>query len=222
MIQDIQTMPFEWKDVITPVATLTAAWLGARLALTNDIRKKALDLKTERLERLAVECDSCLSNLNKSCMRVYQILEDLSGDYSRRITLVDVTRCLEESAKAGTVININKARQFQNTLEMHRQADFEEWKAIILPLLIHIDAVLASSSLATVDCMEELSRKYWEPAQVKNYSEKLAALAGPLPRYRQQLMARIAEDYRASLHPASPNIRVMTRRAWRAMQDFVR
>lgn len=215
-------MPFEWKEVIMPVATLTATWLGARLALNNDIRKKALELETMRLERLAVECDSCLSNLNKYCLRVYKILADLSGDYSRPITLADVTRRLEESAKAGTVINIDRARRFQNTLEMHRQADFEEWKAIILPLLRHIDAVLASPSLATVDCTEELSRRYWEPARVKNYSEELAALAGPLPRYRQQLMARIAGDYRASLHPASPNIRVMTRRAWRAMRDFVR
>ncbi|EPL7539937.1 hypothetical protein WJB51_001163 [Klebsiella pneumoniae] len=118
-------MSFEWKDLITPLATITAAWLGARLALTNDIRKKALELETVRLERLAVKCDSCLSNLNKYCMRVYKILEDLSGEYSRRITLADVTRCLDESAKAGTVINIDKARRFQNMLEIHRQADFE-------------------------------------------------------------------------------------------------
>lgn len=39
-------MSFEWKDLITPLATITAAWLGARLALTNDIRKKALELET--------------------------------------------------------------------------------------------------------------------------------------------------------------------------------
>lgn len=220
-MQEIQNMSFEWKDLVTPVATITAVWLGARLALTNDIRKKALELETVRLERLAVKCDSCLSNLNKYCLRIYNILEDLSGEYSRRITLADVTRCLDESAKAGTVINIDKARRFQNMLEIHRQADFEEWKAIILPLLKHVDAVLASPSLATVDCTEELSRRYWEPAQVKKYNQDLARLAGPLPRYRKQLMARIAGDYRASLHPASPNIRMMARRAWRAMRFFL-
>ncbi|WP_039032643.1 hypothetical protein [Leclercia adecarboxylata] len=210
-------MPFEWKDVITPVATLTAAWLGARLALKNGIRKKALDLETERLERLAVECHCAVSNLHIYCLRLHKTLKDLSKGYSENITAADLSRCLVESG-----IDTENAQRFQNTLELHRPGDFEEWKTRVVPLLEHIHAVIPSPSLATADCMEELSRMYGSPDQIKIYNEKLAELADKLPRYRQQLMARIAGDYRASLHPASPNIWMMTLRAWRAMQDFVR
>lgn len=215
-------MPFDWKDLITPLVTVTVVWLGARLALSNDMRKKVLELEITRLERLALECDSSLNNLHKYCGRVERILEDLSGGYTRRITLADVTQCLKKSAEAGTVIDIKAAQQFQNTLELHRQADFEEWKALILPLLVHLNTVLASPSLATDDSTEELSHLYWRPEQVKSYNEELAVLADPLPSYRQKLFERIAGDYQALLHPASPNVWAMTRKAWHAIRDFVR
>ncbi|HCE8859300.1 TPA: hypothetical protein NHV36_004522 [Klebsiella michiganensis] len=222
VIQEIQSMPFEWKDVISPVATVTAVWLGARLALNNDIRKKALELETERMERLAVECHSCLSNLNIYCMNLAKLLHDLSGGYEKAIMLADVTDGLTKSAAAGTRIDFQAVTAFQNTLEFHRPADFEEWKETILKLVLHLEQVIAAPSLATVDCTVELSRQRWEPGQTEKYNQKLAELASPLPRYRQQLIAHIAGDYRALLHPASPNIRVMTRRACRAMREFVR
>lgn len=215
-------MPFDWKDLITPVVTITAVWLGARIALSNDMRKKMMDLETTRLERLALECDSSLNNLHKYCGRIEKILEDLSGGYTKRITLADVTQCLKKSADAGTIIDIKSAQQFQNTLELHRQADFEEWKALILPLLVHINIVLASPSLSTDDCTEELSRLYWRPEQVKSYNEALAVLAGPLPSYRQQLFKRIGYDYQALLHPAPLNVWVITRKVCHSIRDFVK
>ncbi len=105
---------------------------------------------------MALECDKCLNNLYMNCMRVHKILEDLSGEYTKRITLAEVTQCLKKSAEAGTVIDIKAGQQFQNTLELHRQADFEEWKTLIHPLLLHINKVLASPSLSTDDllCVE--------------------------------------------------------------------
>lgn len=215
-------MPFDWKDLISPVVTVTAVWLGARLALNNDIRKKALELEAERLERLAVECHSAVSNLNKYCLRLWGILHDLSDGYSRQITAADLSRCLEDSAKAGAFIDIEAAHQFQNTLELHRQADFEEWKERVIPLLNLIHALLPAPSLATADCTEELSRMYGSPEHIKTYNDRLAELAGPLSVYRQELFARIARDYRTLLHPASPNIWVMMRKAWRTGRDFVR
>ncbi|EPW2085715.1 hypothetical protein ACWGTQ_004987, partial [Klebsiella pneumoniae] len=98
-------MLFNWKDLITPIVTVTAVWLGAKLALSNDMRKKVLELETTKLERLAFECDSCVNNLHMNCMRIYKIIEDLSGEYTKRITLAEVTQCLEKSAEAGTVID---------------------------------------------------------------------------------------------------------------------
>ncbi|HDU4042398.1 TPA: hypothetical protein RFN03_004771 [Klebsiella aerogenes] len=215
-------MLFNWKDLITPIVTVTAVWLGAKLALSNDIRKKVLELETTKLERLAFECDSCVNNLHMNCMRIYKIIEDLSGEYTKRITLAEVTQCLKKSAEAGTVIDTKAGQQFQNTLELHRQADFEEWKILILPLLLHINKVLASPSLANDDCTKELSRLYWKPEQAKSYNEELAVLAGPLPSYRQQLFKRIADDYQALLHPAPLNIWVITRKTCHSIRDFVK
>lgn len=215
-------MPFDWKDLITPVVTVTAVWLGAKLALSNDMRKKVLKLKTTRLEQLALECDRCVNNLHIICLKIHKIIEDLSGEYTKRITLAEVTQCLKKSAEAGTVIDIEAGQQFQNTLELHRQTDFGEWKTLIFPLLLHINKVLASPSLTNDDCTEELSRLYWEPEQAKSYNKELAVLAGPLPSYRQELFKRIADDYQALLHPAPPNVWKITRKACHSIRDFVK
>jgi len=215
-------MPFDCKDFISPVVAVTAVWLGAKLALSNEMRKIILTLETTRLERLALEGDCCLKNLHLYCMRVKNILEDLSEEYSKRITLADVTLCLKKSAETGTSVDNKALDQFQNTLELHRKADFQEWKELILPLMVHINVVLASPSLATDDCTVELSRLYWEPEQVKNYNKELAGLAGPLPSYRQRLFERIANDYKALIHPDSLNVWVLMRKVWHMIRDFVR
>ncbi|EFC56918.1 hypothetical protein [Enterobacter cancerogenus] len=89
-------MLFNWKDLIPPIVTVTAVWLGAKLALSNDMRKNVLKLETTRLERLAFECDSCVNNLHMNCMRIYKIIEDLSKEYTKRITLAEVTQCLKK------------------------------------------------------------------------------------------------------------------------------
>ncbi|MFH2360407.1 hypothetical protein [Klebsiella sp. KE9767] len=216
------TMSFDWKELITPIVTVMTVWLGAKFALSNEVRKTELDLETKRLERLALECNSSLNNLHKYCLRVTKILEDLSEKYTKRITLANVTECLKKSAEAGTSFDIEAAQQFQNTLELHRQADFEEWKKLILPLLKHLSEMLASPSLANDDSSEELSRQYLEPEVVKNYNQKLAELAAKLPSYRCQLFGRISDDYQALMHPASPNMWIMMRKARLAFHEFVR
>ncbi|MCT8156587.1 hypothetical protein H0Z14_27110, partial [Klebsiella aerogenes] len=53
-------MAFEWKEIITPVATLTAVWLGARFTLRNELRKKTLEIQSEKLELLFTECSNVL------------------------------------------------------------------------------------------------------------------------------------------------------------------
>ncbi|MCR4458603.1 hypothetical protein [Pseudescherichia sp. L3] len=215
-------MLFDWKELISPVVTVTAVWLGARLALSNDIRKKTLELETVRLERLVLECDSCLRNLNLYCMNVGKLLHDLSKGYEKSITLASVTQGLVKSAGVGIRIDFEAVKAFQITIELHRPADFKEWKRLILPLILHLDHVVASPSWATEECTEQLSRMSWRPEKVKNYNEELAALAVPLPSYRQQLIERIAGDYRALMHSASPNLWVMARKTWRAVLHFVR
>lgn len=213
-------MPFEWKEFITPAITMAGFWIAARLALRNEIRKKALELEAVHLERLAVECDSCLRNLHLYCMRVERLLHDLSDRYEKRVTLAELTDGLQKSANAGTAIDLNAARMFQNTLELHRPDDFAEWKALIVPLLNHINNIHASPSLATDDCTEELSRKYYSPEQAKIFNEELVSLASPLPAFRQQLFQRIAHDYRLLTHPAPLNLWTLLAKGRNAILAF--
>ncbi|XUA21489.1 hypothetical protein ACQVA2_21950 (plasmid) [Citrobacter sp. OP27] len=215
-------MAYEWKDAITPVVTIASVWIGARLALGNDNRKKVMELETARLERLAVECDSCLRNLNLYCLRVAKLLHDLSDGYNKKITLAELSLGLKKSSKAGIAIDHESARIFQNTLEIHRPADYEEWKGLILPLIKHIDIILASPSLATDDCSEELSRMFGNPEELKSYADVLLALASSLPAYRQELFRRIANDYRALTHPAPLNIWTLSENAGNAIRKFFR
>ncbi len=127
---------YKYKDLITPVVTISGVWIGARLALHNEIRKKTLELEAERLVPMAEECDIYLRNLNGYCMRVARLLHDFSDGYKKRVTLADITEGLKKSAEAGTAIDHNAARTFQNTLGLHRSADFAEWKELIVPLVL--------------------------------------------------------------------------------------
>lgn len=213
-------MAFEWKDIITPVVTFSGVWLGARFALGNDIRKKSIEMETERLERLSVQCDLCLRNINLYCMRLARLLHDLSNGYKKRITLAEVTLGLKKSAEAGTALDLECGRVLQNTLEFHRDTDFQKWKSVMLPLLKHIDNVIASPSLASDDCTDELSRQFWEPEQVKHFNKELAVLAEPLPEFRKQLLQSIANDHRMLLNPANLNFWILIERFKHIVKSF--
>jgi hypothetical protein len=100
--------------------------------------------------------------------------------------------------------------------------DHYKWKGLILPLIKHIDIILASPSLATDDCTEELSRMFGNPEELKSYADVLLALASSLPAYRQELFRRIANDYRALTHPAPLNIWTLSENAGNAIRKFFR
>jgi len=56
-------MAFELKDLLTPAASLLAVWLTARFTLNREIRKKELEIRVDRLEKLSADCDEVLSQL---------------------------------------------------------------------------------------------------------------------------------------------------------------
>lgn len=68
-------MAFEWKEIITPVATLTAVWLGARFTLRNELRK-TLEIQSEKLELLFTECSNVLKDINRVSLAVLHTLDD--------------------------------------------------------------------------------------------------------------------------------------------------
>ncbi|HGL4621720.1 TPA: hypothetical protein ACKFAD_004120 [Citrobacter koseri] len=70
-------MAFKWKEIITPVATLTAVWLGARFTLRNELRKKTLEIQSEKLELLFTECSNVLKDINRVSLTVLHTLDDL-------------------------------------------------------------------------------------------------------------------------------------------------
>ncbi|HDU8583347.1 TPA: hypothetical protein RG685_002740 [Morganella morganii] len=51
------------KDLLTPAASLLAVWLTARFTLNREIRKKELELRVDRLEKLSADCDEVLLQL---------------------------------------------------------------------------------------------------------------------------------------------------------------
>lgn len=51
----------ELKDVLTPLVTLAGVWLGARFTLRNELNKKALKIRTSRLESIAEDCNDTLN-----------------------------------------------------------------------------------------------------------------------------------------------------------------
>ncbi|MCB5950438.1 hypothetical protein [Enterobacter sp. TCD1-1] len=68
-------MAFEWKEIITPVVTLTAVWLGARFTQRNELRKKMLEIQSEKLEQLFTECSNVLNDINRVSLTVLHTLD---------------------------------------------------------------------------------------------------------------------------------------------------
>lgn len=51
------------KDVLTPLVTLAGVWLAARFTLRNEVQKKALEIRTARLESIAADCSDSLTGI---------------------------------------------------------------------------------------------------------------------------------------------------------------
>lgn len=215
-------MGFELKDLISPVITVSCVWIGSRLTLKNEIRKNLQKIEIERLGRLAIESDTCLRNVHAYCMRLQNLLHDLSSGYEKKITQADVTLALKKSADAGTAIDFESVYTLQNNLELYRPAEFDTWKKIILPLLTHINFVIASPSLAKDDCAQELSHKYWNAEQVREFNVKLKNISIKLPLYRQHLFQVIANDYKALTQPTPLNLWLSLERAKNAIWRFLK
>lgn len=78
-------MAFELKDLLTPVASLLAVWLTARFTLNREIRKKELELRVDRLEKLSADCDEVL-------LQLINYADFISGLVQSRLLLLTPTQ----------------------------------------------------------------------------------------------------------------------------------
>ncbi|KLF28684.1 hypothetical protein YA29_16505 [Klebsiella aerogenes] len=212
-------MVFEWKDIITPVATLTAVWLGANFTLRNEIRKKALEIQSQKLEQLSLEIEQILMNLMRYTLTVRNTLNDLSSGSKNDVTLTHFADVMRDYKDAGIIVDFDRVICFQNSLEFHRPVEYELWMMTVRPLLNQLSATLSWQSL---NDRKNAPEKTWKAHEIRDYCHDLEKKIENIKTLRKQLVSLLSEDFKKLTHASDLNFWTMLRTAKRVVQHFFR
>ncbi|MDE1186169.1 MAG: hypothetical protein PW844_06785 [Pantoea sp.] len=126
------------KDVLTPLVTL-----AARFTLRNEISKKALEIRTARLESIAAECSDVLTELLNYAGTVAHQVEiqfRMAGEaYGMEMTPSDLRipvsaldHWIDESNRT---VDPARLRHCRHQLAFHRPDEVLRWDQVVLPLI---------------------------------------------------------------------------------------
>lgn len=212
-------MAYEWKDAITPVVTIVSVWIGARLALRNDTRKKAIELEIERLERLAVECDLVLHNLHKQVLIVNYTLQDFIETSVAEVAHREIHDAIKDYKDAGFSLNFEEMAGYQNGLAFHRPFEFNLWKETVHPLLLHLRKTMKYQPIIAGG---EQKETFWSRDEIFAYCITLAELHNAVVKLRPQLVKAFSDDYRKQFRSEPANFWRLKDQWLSSVKDFFR
>lgn len=212
-------MAFEWKDIITPAATLTAVWLGANFTLRNEIRKKSLEIQSQKLEQLALECEQLLMNLIRYTLAVRSILHDLSNGLEDGVTQARYAAVIAGYKDSGITIDFDKVIACQNRLEFHRPVEYELWMKTVRPLITQLNETVSWQSHNPQVSAPE---KEWEAQKVRDYYLALDNKMESLTTLRKQLVRSLSEDFKAITHTENLNLWTLLWAGKKSIKRFFR
>ncbi|HHL2498949.1 MULTISPECIES: hypothetical protein [Enterobacter] len=129
-------MAFELKDLLTPVASLLAVWLTARFTLNREIRKKELELRVDRLEKLSADCDEVLLQLINYAGFISGLVQSrlllLTPTQSK--TLIPIQAFSEDKDlldNSKLAPDREKGRRCEHGLRFHHYQEWQKWDAIV-------------------------------------------------------------------------------------------
>lgn len=188
-------MAFEWKEIITPVATLTAVWLGARFTLRNELRKKTLEIQSEKLELLFTECSNVLKDINRVSLAVLHTLDDFipTTESEGSVTEQEIQDALRAYREKGVVIDFDAITACQHKLEFHRPKEYQAWIVALIPLLGTLTKMTPYNNMNPI---AEADNRKWSHQELTLYRQELDEKRNALPILRKRLTSAMASDYR--------------------------
>lgn len=129
-------MAFELKDLLTPAASLLAVWLTARFTLNREIRKKELEIRVDRLEKLSADCDEVLSQLINYAGFISGLIQSrlllLTPTQSKaRIPIQEFSEDKDLLDNSKLAPDREKGRRCEHGLRFHHYQEWQKWDAIV-------------------------------------------------------------------------------------------
>ncbi|MCK4230250.1 hypothetical protein J2N90_17780 [Enterobacter asburiae] len=200
-------MAFELKDLLTPIASLLAVWLTARFTLNREIRKKELEIRIDRLEKLSAECDEVLSQLINyaggiSGLVQSRLLEVTQADSKARIPVQVFTEDKDLLDDSKWAPDKEKGRRCEHGLRFHHYHEWQKWNAIVPKLQNDIyDFFMITRAGDIVKDLKDQSRTQ-EDCEV--FVRQLSKWQKDADTLRKQLLDKMSSDF-YELTKAKPN-----------------
>lgn len=166
----------ELKDVLTPLVTLAGVWLGARFTLRNELSKKALEIRTARLESIAEECNDALTGfLNYAGAMLhlteieFRMLSEKAGPdapaTSLRLSAEELTWRTVSLEDGRWAPDPAKMRHCRHQLTFHHPNHARHWEATVQPAVNTLNEFLAVSMPGeSIRDIKEVSRSALDEA----------------------------------------------------------
>lgn len=193
----------ELKDLITPLVTLTGVWLAARFTLRNEISKKALEIRTSRLETLSSECTQALYNvsnyLNTLCMIVeskYMLLHERYPQLSEselQVPAIELARWKDELDDSDRKLKTELLDSCRSQLSFHHPHERIQWEYhVTMPLVALENFFFITSPTGALVDMKGKSRSKAEALAI---TADIKHRANEQLGYVQQMTRRFADEF---------------------------
>ncbi|WP_336853958.1 hypothetical protein [Pseudescherichia vulneris] len=211
-------MAFELKDLLTPAASLLAVWLTARFTLNREIRKKELEIRVDRLEKLSADCDEVLSQL-------INYAGFISGLVQSRLLLVTPTQSkaripIQEFSEDKDMLDNSKlapdrekGRRCEHGLRFHHYQEWQKWDAIVPKLQNDIyDFFMITRAGEIVKDLKNQSRTQED---CEAFIRQLSKWQKDADTLRKQLLDAMSSDFHELTKSKPPSwLRWLCKRSW--------
>ncbi|ATM85547.1 MULTISPECIES: hypothetical protein [Yersinia] len=210
----------DFKDVITPLATLAAVWLAANFTLRNELRKKELEIKAAHLEKLSENCDSTLIHLINYAGSIASMLDAhmhfTPGNEPFRVHFLnDLLTQIDDSPRG---LDLEKMHWCRHGLEFHRENEWKRWSEVVPSLKDRIyDFFMVTTPGDENLVMLDKSRTR---AEIAEFTADLRVRIKDIDVQRKEIVSAMANDFRLLTQSAPNNIYDLVFKCRKRLLDF--
>ncbi|RYC42894.1 hypothetical protein [Pectobacterium zantedeschiae] len=204
----------EIKDILTPLATISAVWVAARFTLRNELRKKELELKAAHLEKLSENCDSALIAFMEHAGRLASLIDiklmllresnPSSKKPEIKISVADLNEWLTEFERIQQPIDHEKLRWCRHGLEFHREHEWKRWRDSVGLLQREMYDFFLITNPGEEN--RDIKGQYRTREEINKFSARLRKHVAEMETVRKDIVSAMANDFRLLTQPANHNI----------------
>ncbi|WP_312839661.1 hypothetical protein [Pantoea piersonii] len=196
-------------------------WLAARFTLRNEVQKKALEIRTARLESIAADCNEALTGIRNYAGTSLHLIEMAfiqKGEQPGAPTALSELRISVEELGNQALLtqdgnrmpDIVKIRHCRHQLAFHRPDEARRWKETVSPLLRTLnDFLMITMPGEPVRDMKNVTRSAEDELRFRQavHNQLLA-----LKHFQDALTATLSAEFTALTQPDAFSVRARLRR----------